>query len=85
MTHRWKGHDKCNKMRPNELCSSSRSVFMTILLKVGFIFRSQPNFNFFEHFYAPFDPWGAPKWVKYSSMEKMDATMKFLMLNIISD
>ena len=34
---------------------------------------------------APFDRWGAPKCVKYSSMVKVDATITFLMLNIISD
>ena len=37
----------------------------------------------FTPFCAPFDPWGAQKWVKYSSMVKMISAVTFLMLNII--
>ena len=39
----------------------------------------------FTPFCAPFDPWGAPKWVKYWSMVKINATINFPMLNSISE
>ena len=36
-------------------------------------------------FCAPFDLWGAPKWVKYQGILKMDNTVKFLVSNNIFD
>ena len=39
----------------------------------------------FTPFCARFDPWGAQKWVKYSSLVKMVSAINFLMLNSISE
>ena len=36
----------------------------------------------FTPFCSAFDPWDIPKWVKYSNMLKIDASIKFLMLII---